>query len=321
MDPNDPTTFRHQYCQANGIRIQYIDENQSSKKVLLLIHGWPDLWCGWREQIPFLVNLGYRVVVPTLRGYGETDAPAETSAYGEKSICGDFAALLDYLQIPTVVVLGHDWGGMSAWRFAQFYPERVLAVGSFCTPYTPPEKVYYPLEEIVKRVPNFGYQLHLVTPAAEAEINNNTEAFFKRIFRPVAEAESLLDKKHNMLVQGRPEVQRSDAISQKVIDYYVAMYKKAGAGGSLQLYKRRKYSYEDCKDLNPMITKPALMVTADLDKALPPSMARGILKHVPNAEIYNVKDSGHWVLWEKPAECNAILDKWLAKIFPTTNKL
>lgn len=100
-------------------------------------------------------------------------------------------ALLDHLQIPTVAVLGHDWGGLVAWRFAQFYPNRVEAginlshqehalhllfipfhlVGSFCTPYLVPNTEPITLEQLVEKLPNFSYQLHLVSPKAEEEIN------------------------------------------------------------------------------------------------------------------------------------------------------
>lgn len=55
------------------------------------------------------------------------DAPEDLTTYGDKGISADLAALLDHLSIPTVVVVGHDWGGMVAWRFTQFHPERVRA--------------------------------------------------------------------------------------------------------------------------------------------------------------------------------------------------
>ncbi|KAI9246218.1 Alpha/Beta hydrolase protein [Phascolomyces articulosus] len=323
MNPNDPNTFKHHYAKVNGIRMHYIDENQSSNKPLLLLHGWPDLWCGWREQIPFLAGLGYRVIVPTLRGFGETDAPAETPAYGEKSLSNDFAALLDHLQVPTVVVIGHDWGGQSAWRFTQFYPERVTAVASFCTPYAAPEQQYISVEDIVKILPNFAYQVYLTTPEAEKEINENTEAFFKMIFRPSAESKGsggLINKNTGKLIEGRGPMTKSPSLPQKVLDYYVEKYQKAGAGGGLQFYKRRKVNFEECKNLEPIINKPALMVTASNDAALPPWMTDGMERFVPQVEKYGIEGAGHWVLWEKPAECNAHLKQWLGKIYPV-NKL
>ncbi|KAI9246230.1 Alpha/Beta hydrolase protein [Phascolomyces articulosus] len=319
MDPNDPATFKHHYATVNGIHMQYIDENQSSKNALLLLHGWPDLWCGWREQIPYLAKLGYRVVVPTLRGFGETDAPAETSAYGDRTVSTDFAALLDYLQIPTVVVIGHDWGGHQAWRFTQFYPERVIGVSSFCVPYSPPAKEYTPIEEIVKLVPILTYQQYLTTPLAEQEINEHTEAFFKRLFRPISEVKqstiiSIYDMDTKSLVVGRPPVPKSDILPQKVLDYYVEKFQKTGAAGSLQYYKRGKFNFEESKDLDPTINKPALMMLTD-DLPLPPEMIKTMESCVPNIEIHCVKNTSHWVLWEKPEECNEHLKNWLSKIY------
>lgn len=70
-----------------------------------------------------------------------------------------------------------------------------------------------------------------------------------------------------------------------------------------------------------MIHKQALMVTAAGDRALPPSMAEGMDKFIPALEIHHVQDSGHWILWEKPDECNAILKQWLAKVAPLLSRL
>ncbi|KAI7886113.1 alpha/beta-hydrolase [Lichtheimia hyalospora FSU 10163] len=316
MDPNDPTTFNHQYANINGIRLHYIDANPSSRHVLLFIHGWPDLWLGWRYQIPFFAKLGYRVIVPSLRGFGETDAPEDLTTYGDKGISADLAALLDHLSIPTVVVVGHDWGGMVAWRFTQFHPERVRAVASFCTPYNPPEQQYIPLENLVEFMPNFKYQLYLVSPEAEQEINEHTEDFFKLIFRPASEARALIYKKTNKLVIGRTNASKSEALSQEVLDYYVKSYQRNGSRGSLNWYKRRKINYEQCKDLDPIIRKPALMVTAANDAALPPSLTKNMHKYIPDLTQHNVDDAAHWVLWEKPEECNKHLLNWLNKVSP-----
>lgn len=139
---------------------------------------------------------------------------------------------------------------MVAWRFVQFYPERVTAVGSFCTPYSPPAKQYIPLEMVVQALPNFKYQLHLNTPEAEKELNENTYNFFARVFRPIGDMkESIIDKKLNTLVAGRTVLPKSDAISDKVLQYYVDTYTKHGFRGSLNWYKQTKNNYEQCKGI------------------------------------------------------------------------
>lgn len=246
----------------------------------------------------------------------------DINQYGFGIVSKDLASLLDHLQIPTVNVIGHDWGGIVAWRFAQFYPERVKAVASYCTPYTAPATAPITLEQIVKILPNFAYQLYLGTPEAEKELDENVGKFFRRMFRPIGDMDApLIDRKTNRLVEGRPDRTRHEIIPEKVFDYYVKAYTERGNRGGLNWYKQTQNNFEQCKDLDPMIKKPAMMVTADRDSALPPSMAKNMPKYIPGVEMHMVSGSGHWILWEKPEECNHYLKNFLSRVDPLPSKL
>lgn len=83
---------------------------------------------GWRHQIAPWRDSGYRVVVPDMLGYGGTDKPGDIPDYGLKSLSNDISALLDLLQVQKAIVVGHDWGAATVWRFALYFPERVLAL-------------------------------------------------------------------------------------------------------------------------------------------------------------------------------------------------
>lgn len=156
--------------------------------------------------------------------------------------------LLDHLQIPTITVLGHDWGGGVAWRFAQFYPDRVLNVGNFCTPYFPPGRQYVSLEQLVERLPSLTYQLTFRTPEAEKEINENIEAFYSRVFRTATESEDpWIGPDTGTVVAGRPLVKKSDLVPQKVFDHYVALLKKTGIHGGMNWYRQNMNNYIQCK--------------------------------------------------------------------------
>ncbi|CAO3655431.1 unnamed protein product [Mucor hiemalis] len=318
LDKYDPATYNHQYVTVNGIRMHYVDENSSSKNALLLVHGWPDLWLGWREQIHFLVQLGYRVIVPTLRGFGETDAPEDPNDYGFGVVSKDLAGLLDHLEIPTVTVIGHDWGGFVTWRFGQFYPEKVKALASFCTPYLPPAAQEVTLEQIVQVLPNFTYQLYLSSPPAVKDLDDNIPKFFRRIHRPVHDmvGHPLIDPVLKTLAEGREDRPRHELIPEKVFDYYVKAYTERGNRGGLNWYKQTHNNFVQCKGLDPIINKPAMMVTAERDAALPPSMSNGMERYIPGIEMNSIAESGHWVLWEKPEECNEYLKNFLARVDP-----
>jgi len=89
-----------------------------------------------------------------------TKAPKGADSYSMKTITQDMASLLDFLGIEKAVFLGHDWGGEVVWKMCLFHPDRVLAVGAVCTPYTPRHPNFVSLEDIIRIYPSFAYQVH-----------------------------------------------------------------------------------------------------------------------------------------------------------------
>jgi pimeloyl-ACP methyl ester carboxylesterase len=92
---------------------------------VLFLHGWPDSHEMWRNQLVALGEAGFRTVAPDLRGFGDSDKPADVEAYGMFELMGDVAGLLDALDIPRAHVVAHDWGSGLAWVLAAFLPDRV----------------------------------------------------------------------------------------------------------------------------------------------------------------------------------------------------
>lgn len=93
---------------------------------LLLLHGFPDSAQVWRYQMPVLVEAGYTVIAPDLRGFGRSDAPADKGAYRLDHILDDLLGLLDRLGVTQPVgLVGHDWGAAVGWLFCARHPQRV----------------------------------------------------------------------------------------------------------------------------------------------------------------------------------------------------
>jgi pimeloyl-ACP methyl ester carboxylesterase len=92
---------------------------------VLLLHGWPDSWHLWHDQMDALARSGYRVIAPDLRGYGESDHPQSAREYSLATVIDDVAAILDEFDVERAAVVGHDWGAALAWLVATFLPERV----------------------------------------------------------------------------------------------------------------------------------------------------------------------------------------------------
>jgi pimeloyl-ACP methyl ester carboxylesterase len=149
--------------KGDGVELSVLDEGEGP--AVLLLHGFPDSAGLWRHQIPALKDAGFRVVAPDLRGFGDSDKPAEIEAYRISHSVADLTHVLDALEIETTHVVGHDWGAGVAWAFALMAPQRVdklvaMSVGHPAVPRTlaQREKSWYMLlfqfpeaEEILRK--------------------------------------------------------------------------------------------------------------------------------------------------------------------------
>jgi pimeloyl-ACP methyl ester carboxylesterase len=108
---------------VNGVGIEF--EVIGTGRPLVLLHGFPDSGRLWRHQVPALVEAGFQVIVPDLRGYGGSDQPKEVEAYSIPYLAGDVIGILDHLEVAKAHVVGHDWGAALAWAMGSLIPDRV----------------------------------------------------------------------------------------------------------------------------------------------------------------------------------------------------
>jgi len=126
---------RHRFVQVPDLRV-HVAEAGAGEPVLLL-HGFPEHWWGWRTMMPALGE-HYRVIAPDLRGAGWTDAPSH--GYTEDQLLADVVALLDALGLDRVHLVGLDIGAVLGFRLCLFHPERVRRFVSLGAPHPyPPE--------------------------------------------------------------------------------------------------------------------------------------------------------------------------------------
>ena len=138
--------------EVNGLGFHVVD--RGSGPAVLLLHGFPDSSYLWRNQIRTLVEAGFRVIAPDLRGFGESAKPAAAESYALPIIFNDVIGILDALEVTRTHVVGHDWGAPVAWLLASLTPERVerlvaMSVGHPSSYLDPPveqrEKSWYML--------------------------------------------------------------------------------------------------------------------------------------------------------------------------------
>jgi pimeloyl-ACP methyl ester carboxylesterase len=122
-DDNDTSAFVSTKVELDEMTLNVIDAGEGSP--VLLLHGFPDRATMWRHQIHALLKTGHRVIAPDLRGFGDSSKPDRIEDYALPLIIHDIIGLLDYLDIDSVSIAGHDWGALLGWLLAGTAPERV----------------------------------------------------------------------------------------------------------------------------------------------------------------------------------------------------
>lgn len=121
--------------ETNGVRLHTVRAGPTDGPLVVLLHGFPEYWYGWRHQIRPLADAGYRVVVPDQRGYGWSEKPDGVSPYRLDELAADVVGIADDAGRETAAVVGHDWGAEVAWWTALAYPDRVSRLGALNVPH------------------------------------------------------------------------------------------------------------------------------------------------------------------------------------------
>ena len=129
--------MEHQQIESNGIELHVVTAGPPDGEPVLLIHGFPETWHEWRHAIAAFEG-DYRLIVPDTRGFGASDKPP--GPYDRRMLAADLVGVLDHFAIERAAVVGHDWGGIIAFKLAIDWPERTTRLAlmdTLCTVWAP----------------------------------------------------------------------------------------------------------------------------------------------------------------------------------------
>lgn len=315
--------WKSAFADVNGIRLHYVE--QGSGPLVLLLHGFPELWYSWRHQIPALAQAGYRVVAPDLRGYGQTGGSKDAADYTIKTLAADVVGLLDALGEKQCVLVGHDFGAVLTWNTVLLAPDRVRAVVALSVPYNPRRDIA-PLAGIRRAVGgNFNYIVYFQEAGvAEAELEPDVASFLKAFYfhasadaAPARQRLAPKSSRAKLLETLVPPGDLQRWLSDKDLQYYTDNFTRTGLTGPLNWYRNLDRNWELMKPFEgAKITHPTLFVAGELDPVLAATRANvdALGNTVPGLRKSTlIPRCGHWVQQECAAELNAELLAFLAQ--------
>jgi pimeloyl-ACP methyl ester carboxylesterase len=316
----------HHFIETNGIQMHLAEQGEGP--VVLLCHGFPELWYSWRHQFEALAAAGFHAVAPDMRGYGQTDAPEAIDQYTLLHLVGDMVGLLDALKQETAVIVGHDWGAPVAWHATLLRPDRFRAAIALSVPFIPRGQVH-PDRSLPETEETVFYQSYFQSPGvAESEYEHDVRASVRSAFyRGSGDAPRVpvTAEGHVFMVPwhgGLRAIQVNPAflppwVTEADVDIYVENFKRTGYRGGLNWYRNIERNWQLLAPFSgSKITVPAMLIAGDRDLVLGfrgmDQVISNLRNDVPKLQkTLILPGCGHWTQQERPLEVNQAIIEFL----------
>jgi pimeloyl-ACP methyl ester carboxylesterase len=265
-------------ADSNGVKIHYVTAGKGP--LLILIHGFPDFWYTWREQMPALARQ-FQVVALDQRGYNKSDKPVGVENYTIDKLVGDVDAVIKHFKRERAVIVGHDWGGFVAWTFAMTHPDKTDRLIILNLPH--PNGLLRELATNPEQQKNSQYARNFQQPDAASKVTPEALTFW------------VTD----------PEARKK----------YVEAFKISSLEGMLNYYKanypREPYTQNAAGELPP-VKCPVLMFHGLKDTALLPGALNDTWKWVQkDLTLITIPDAGHFVQQDAAEFVTRNMVRWL----------
>jgi pimeloyl-ACP methyl ester carboxylesterase len=312
--------LRIETLPVNDIRMRVA--TQGSGPLVLLCHGFPELWCSWRAQMAALAAAGFRAAAPDMRGYGGTDAPADPAQYTMLHHAGDLVGLVHALGETEAVVVGHDWGAPAAWHAALLRPDLFRAVVGMSVPYSPPGPVDLLTALAQQGISHFYMQYFQVPGAAEAELEADVSATLRRITYSLSGdgaggVAGMITPGTGFLHHTEDPAVMPPWVNAEDLAYATDEFQRTGFRGGLNWYRAIRASWELLAAWrNLPIRQPSLFIGGERDDVLKFPTSRAAIarfdRTLPGLRgCHLLPGAGHWVQRERAVQVNTLLLEFL----------
>lgn len=269
----------HRYAENDGVRIHYV--LAGAGPLVVMVHGFPDFWYSWRDQIAALEDT-YRIAAVDLRGYNRSDRPEGVENYAMPLLVADIAAVIADQGEKSAVVVGHDWGGAISWSVAMSRPDLVAALVILNLPH--PAGLRRELATNPDQQRNSAYAYAFQDPAAHRSLTARGLAEWVR-------DESARERYVEAF-------ERSDF--EAMLNYYKANYPSVPSAGETSRF--------------PKVQCPVLMFHGLDDQALLPGALNGTWEWVESdLTLVTIPGAGHFVQQDAGEVVSQTMRDWLGR--------
>ena len=282
--------WQHQFINTNRIRLHCITQGEGD--LVVLLHGFPEFWYSWRCQIPLLARY-FKVVVPDLRGYNDSDKPRY--GYDLDTLSADIRGLIEQLGYTKAHIIGHDWGGTLAWHMAQTVPAYLDHLVVLNAPH--PQRYFQALASNFDQIRRSWYLLAFQVPdIPEWLIQQNLRGFIKNLLQ------------ENAIRKGAFTARDTDI-------YHAALAKPGALSAALSYYRQwlKPQNWIQGIQRSPLaVTVPTLILWGKDDTSLSQTLLEGVDKLVSAPlQLKIISRCGHWAQLEAPQTVNRELLQFL----------
>ena len=318
--------LRSRTVSARGTRIHLVEQGEGP--LVLMVHGFPESWRSWRNQLGALAAAGYRAVAVDVRGYGRSSKPTTVDGYRMVNLVGDNLGVVEALGEERAVVVGHDWGSPIASTSALLRPDVFYALVNLSVPYSPPGGPV-PLEAMraMGGDEEFYIEYFQEPGRAEREIEEDVREWLLGFYfsasgdapRPSGGG-TIATVKRGTKMKSRFTVPETLPawLSQEDLDGYVREFEYSGFFGPLSRYRNVNRDWEDLRAFHGRpIDVPAMFIGGDRDG--PTMWGQQAIARFPQTlpqlrGSHILPGCGHWTQQERADDVNRLLVDFLAEV-------
>jgi pimeloyl-ACP methyl ester carboxylesterase len=275
--------------RTNGVDLGAVAAGPASGPLVVLLHGFPEFWYGWRHQIGPLAAAGLRILAPDQRGYNRSAKPPGRRAYALDTLADDVLGLADALGRERFAVVGHDWGGVVAWHLAARDPGRVERAAILNAPHPA------------------TLQGHMLAHPSQA-----ARSWYVGFFQaPVLPELALGAGGFAGLLRALDATARPGTVTAEDARRYRAAWAQPGAlTAMLNWYRALPAGAGSVR--SGRIQVPVRVIWGDRDSYLDRGLAEAGLALCDRGEAFHLAGATHWVQHDEPERVSRLLVEFLA---------